>query len=337
VRKYNFITKKLLIREYSQKRKSPQQISKEIGCSHEVIRRRLKKYYIHIRTNSEAHKKYNFVTKTYLIQEYNRRKKSERQIANQIGCNVCTIHNRLKEYNIPRRAIHGVRLKCSITKKFLIREYSKNKKSIAQIAKELGCSYMAIRDRLIKYSILIRTPNETQKGKNTGKNNFNYIDGRTKVKHYCVECLKRRIYKEIHYTTWRSGNKRCDSCATKKRWQKKEYREKMIRATMKSLNLKPNKSEQRLNNLLNKLLPKKYRFVGDGQIILGGFNPDFINCNNQKKIIELYGDYWHNKSDIKKRDKRRLKTYKKYGYKTLIIWEHELKNPNKLREKILQL
>lgn len=83
-------------------------------------------------------------------------------------------------------------------------------------------------------------------------------------------------------------------------------------------------------------MPKEYKFTGDGGIILGGFNPDFINCNGQKKIIELYGDYWHNKKELISRDKRRLKTYKKYGYKLLIIWEHELKDPEKVISKIME-
>ena len=30
----------------------------------------------------------------------------------------------------------------------------------------------------------------------------------------------------------------------------------------------------------------------------------------------------------------RLETYSKYGYKTLIVWEHELKNQNEVTNKI---
>ena len=59
-------------------------------------------------------------------------------------------------------------------------------------------------------------------------------------------------------------------------------------------------------------------------------------CDWQKKIIEMYGDYWHNRPDWGKRDERRLKTYKKLGYQTLIIWEHELKDLEKLRTKVMR-
>jgi len=72
--------------------------------------------------------------------------------------------------------------------------------------------------------------------------------------------------------------------------------------------------------------------VGDGSFVINGFNPDFVNINGQKKIIELFGDYWHRNTQIK--DKKRIKTYNKYGYKVLIVWEHELENINKLKIKL---
>ena len=50
----------------------------------------------------------------------------------------------------------------------------------------------------------------------------------------------------------------------------------------------------------------------------------------------MFGDYWHNKSEVIKRDKSRIITYKKYVYKTLIIWEHELKNLDKVKNRILE-
>ena len=97
----------------------------------------------------------------------------------------------------------------------------------------------------------------------------------------------------------------------------------------------PNKIELFLYKLLNRLLPNQYKYVGNFKFWIENFNPDFVNVNGQKKIIELYGDYWHKKLEVIKRDKRRLITYKQYGYRTLIIWEHELKDLNKLRSRIL--
>ena len=120
------------------------------------------------------------------------------------------------------------------------------------------------------------------------------------------------------------------------RWKDKIFRNKTIKATLKGLRLHPNKPEIILRKLLNKLFPNEYKFVGDGKVILAGFCPDFINVNGQKKIIELYGDYWHNLPNWKKRDKRRLQEYFRLGYQTLIIWEKDLKNIDKLKQKLLE-
>ncbi len=38
--------------------------------------------------------------------------------------------------------------------------------------------------------------------------------------------------------------------------------------------------------------------------------------------------------DTQERDKKRLETYSKYGYKSLVIWEHELKDPDNVLGRI---
>ena len=103
---------------------------------------------------------------------------------------------------------------------------------------------------------------------------------------------------------------------------------------MGKYSIKPNKPEKQLNKILQKALPKEYKYVGNFKFWIDCYNPDFININGQKKIIELYGDYWHNREDAQNRDVLRLKSYKKYGYKTLIVWERELKNLNKVKLRI---
>jgi hypothetical protein len=105
--------------------------------------------------------------------------------------------------------------------------------------------------------------------------------------------------------------------ATKKRWQDPEYQRKMGKA----FDLKSNRSELKLGKVLNKLYPNEYKYVGDFRFFLGGKNPDFMNVNGQKKLIELYGDYWHKKGS----ERIRIDHFKQYGFNTLVIWEHELK------------
>lgn len=120
------------------------------------------------------------------------------------------------------------------------------------------------------------------------------------------------------------------SLASQERWKNPDMRNKIILAQIEErLNrkgIRPTKPEKLLIEIINKnnLL---FTYVGNGKWWLRGitrnFNPDFIN-KERKLIIELFGSYWHNREDMKKRDKERLETYSKYGYKTLIIWEHEL-------------
>ena len=115
----------------------------------------------------------------------------------------------------------------------------------------------------------------------------------------------------------------------KKNWQNEEYAKKMF----KIFAIKPNKPELFLNELLQQNFPNSFKYVGDGKVWFDGFNPDFI-CNPSKKIIELFGIYWHNRKGMELRDKKRLETFAKYGYKTLVIWDTELKNNNQVIEKI---
>ena len=132
----------------------------------------------------------------------------------------------------------------------------------------------------------------------------------------CIDCNKRINYRAT----------RCPSCSVKE-----QHRNNIF-----NYNRSPNKPESLLNFLLTIILPKEYKYVGNDKIVIDTFNPDFINCNGQKKIIEMYGDYWHKRDEVVERDKRRLKAYKEYGYETLIIWEKELKDPEMVIAKLME-
>jgi len=112
-----------------------------------------------------------------------------------------------------------------------------------------------------------------------------------------------------------------------KLWQAPEY----VQMQMKVRNVQPNKLELMFDNILHELFPGEWKFVGDGQFILGGKCPDFMNINGKKQIIELFGDYWH--KDENPQD--RIDVFAKYGFATLVIWEHEIRNaPKSVRDKV---
>ncbi len=120
--------------------------------------------------------------------------------------------------------------------------------------------------------------------------------------------------------------------AAKKRWESEEYIQKL----RKAMNLKPNKPEKILIDILKKHnLP--YKYTGDFNFFIGRKNPDFVNCNGQKKIIELFGDYWHkhkNNIPYHQTEEGTREVYSQYGFKTLIIWESELTNLAEVLDKI---
>ena len=140
-----------------------------------------------------------------------------------------------------------------------------------------------------------------------------------------------------------SGERFCSgSCRSKKLIKKLNLpKEDVIRLYLE------NKSAYTIAKIYNCSVSPVYRilkknnlpfnYVGDGVIWFrgdnGAYNPDFLS-KNPKHIIEIFGDYWHNLPNIKEKDIKRLETYSKYGYKTLIIWEHELKNIIEVLNKI---
>jgi len=72
-----------------------------------------------------------------------------------------------------------------------------------------------------------------------------------------------------------------------------------------------------------------FKYTGDGSFWIGNYNPDFVNCDGKKKIIEVFGDYWHNPSrrgiKLDCTEAGRGQAFAEFGFGMLVIWEHELK------------
>jgi very-short-patch-repair endonuclease len=76
------------------------------------------------------------------------------------------------------------------------------------------------------------------------------------------------------------------------------------------------------------LTPNCIRYVGnfDFWVVTKNrtHNPDF-KIKGQKKIIELFGDYWHKGEDLDEL----IKEYSEAGWKCIIFWENEVYNDTK--------
>jgi len=127
---------------------------------------------------------------------------------------------------------------------------------------------------------------------------------------------------------------------TKEVWKNKTDGEKAehLSKIFKACERKPNDTELLVDDLVQTTKPKEFRYVGDFQVWIGGKNPDWININGKKQLIEFLGTYWHGEK-VKRRTKQQeeeyLKShYSKYGFDCLLIWEDELKDIQTLKQKI---
>lgn len=123
---------------------------------------------------------------------------------------------------------------------------------------------------------------------------------------------------------------------SKELWQNPEWAKKTIKASY----VRPTKPELIVGYLSDRITNESYLYTGDGRVVMGGRCPDFVNINGQKKIIELFGDYWHSEKVTgrtrEQEEMQRIDHFAKYGWKTLVIWESELKNLEKLEKKIME-
>ena len=111
----------------------------------------------------------------------------------------------------------------------------------------------------------------------------------------------------------------------KRKWENKKFREKRIESIVKSLWRRPTSLEKDMIKIIKKNnLP--YRYVGDGSFLIGYKNPDFININGEKKLIEVGNTFHHNKNY----PKERAEYFTKWG------WESYIFRTNKLNEEIIK-
>lgn len=137
-----------------------------------------------------------------------------------------------------------------------------------------------------------------------------------------TEQSKKLISKANQGTKHSEESKRNQSEFMKCLWQSKEYAQKVFGRREKSA---PEIIFEAL--LLEHDFP--YYFVGNGQFQIGRKNPDFLH-KQRRKIIEIYGDFFHKGQD----PQDRINYFKQYGYDCLVFWASELKDSTNVIKKI---
>lgn len=144
-------------------------------------------------------------------------------------------------------------------------------------------------------------------------------------------------FREVMKERWEDPKYRTDMIEERtRRWKNPEYRENAVRRILQGNRQFPNKKELQLLSLL----PNSWQYTGNGQLIVAGKCPDFWDGSG--RLIELNGCYWHGcpvcgegKECNEERDQDRIDLFKREGYNTLIVWEHELKDVDMITKKIL--
>ncbi len=125
-------------------------------------------------------------------------------------------------------------------------------------------------------------------------------------------------------------NRKETSEAMKRLWQHltpEERSRKIKKMRTGSGIVKPTIPEQKVLALLDCCCPNTFIYTGDGSFVMGGFIPDFVDCNGSKKVIEVFGEYWHSFEKIGRtrgeEEKVRKEKFAEFGFSCLIIWEDE--------------
>jgi G:T-mismatch repair DNA endonuclease (very short patch repair protein) len=121
-------------------------------------------------------------------------------------------------------------------------------------------------------------------------------------------------------------------------WQNPEYREHIVRAVLAANQVRPTTPERTMQSILDRNFPGEWKYTGNGEVIIGGKNPDFVNINGRKAVIEVFGNYWHSERITGKPPDQdvadRIAHFAKYGFRCTVIWEREASDENLVLTKL---
>lgn len=249
-------------------------------------------------------------------------------IAKYFGVSISTTHRWLKEYGIKRRGpseAHKGQIawnrgkQWSVNKEVLV-DLRRKQWSAKKIGEFFAVSETTILSRMEEYGI------STEKI--------------IRRKHLFSKADLDDLYHKQHLSIYKIEEKVGVPRSSIAYWLKKYgiNRRSRLRAALKGLALRPTKPEKALIKIVKeKQLPLRY--VGTGDLIIGGKNPDFVASNGERKVVEVFGRAFHDPevSFVDVSESRTyegtLRHYKKCGYDVLIIWDDELED-NTLVERI---
>lgn len=168
---------------------------------------------------------------------------------------------------------------------------------------------------------------ESHKGKTLNASHRKKIGEAQKGKTYSKE-VRRKISGAIK-EYYENNPERCNEISERMKGENNPAKQPEVRKKMLSIR-RPTSIERRIINIRDEFdLP--YEYVGNGEFWIKNMNPDFVNTNDKKVVIEVLGDHWHTPEEFEERKERMAE----YGWSCIGIWGHELENCSD--REILQL
>lgn len=211
-----------------------------------------------------------------------------------------------------KELISKANTKLMIEKEELCRLYNDEKLTTRKIGELFGVDAETVRLKLKSFEIKRREPSQNNLGKKFSKEH------------------KEKIGKTRILLGLSKGDKNPMS------------NPETVKKYFKSISRGPTSPERKLMKLIKKCnLP--FRYNGNkADLIIGRKVPDFYEGNGKKRVIEVFGEVFHdpNKSyfkvPFKRTEEGTIKHYSQYGFDTLIIWEKEFKDLDQVAEKIIE-
>ena len=226
--------------------------------------------------------------------------------------------------------------KIPISREKLQQLYYNEGKSLNEIATIFECGITTIWHKMNRYEIPRRKTSEYLKGKSrppeVGRKISIARTGQRLPSHEVSLETRRKISQTLMGHSIDEKTREKIKQTLQSRWEmlSDEERSNLIKTALKGLAKKPTSPEVRVINIIKKhRLP--YYYCGNGTIIIGSLNPDFINCNGVKKLIEVFGVPFHdpNRTFLKeipltKQEEYRKAVYASLGFDCLVLWDDEM-------------
>jgi G:T-mismatch repair DNA endonuclease (very short patch repair protein)/Zn-dependent peptidase ImmA (M78 family) len=278
--------------------------------------------------------------KEELRRKYIDERKHQWQLAKEYGCSVSVICTNLKYFGIKARPKSTKKFINIIKKEELSQKYNDGE-SIEELSHYFNVSKSSILSYLKHYNIQLRgqyckygywfgkkRPEKTKQLKNQWKDPI--FRAKALIAPRTIEAQAKNILSKQAFWKSEDGLKLKAKRTVDGLNYYESHKEQFIEYGKKGQAVCP-----RISSVEIKFC-KFLKQLGIGFIHQYKYKLGIADiCVGDNKIIELYGDYWHNYPEGREKDRRQIKYLKDTGYEVLIVWEHELKDIDKLKEKVI--